>query len=136
MNVANALVCAALRSPLHRLASSKFVLVRYQGRRSGRTITTPTMYEAHDADVVILVGRPGRKTWWRNFADEHPVEILLRGRWLPMRAVVVSGATDPDAARPLLEAYLRRFPSAARALPGSTDAERLAAATLVWCRPR
>jgi F420H(2)-dependent quinone reductase len=136
VNIGNTLVTAVLRSPLHRLASSRLVLVRYQGRRSGRTITTPTMYAAHDADVAILVGRPDRKTWWRNFAEEHPVDVLVAGRWLPMRAVVVRGTTDPDAARPLLEAYLGRFPSARRVLPGSTDGERLAGATLVWCRPR
>jgi F420H(2)-dependent quinone reductase len=135
MTIANSIVGAVLRSPLHRVLSGSTDLVRYTGRLSGREITTPTQYARRGDDVVILVGRPRRKVWWRNFREDRPIELLLRRRWEPMTARAVLGADEPDVAAPLLESYLERFPRAARALGGGTDEERIRAAVLVWCRP-
>lgn len=57
MKVGSVFVSGVLRSPAHRLLSGSIVLIRYTGRRSGRTITTPTQYVRSGDDVVILVGR-------------------------------------------------------------------------------
>jgi hypothetical protein len=122
--------------PIPRPALGCVDLVRYDGRRSGRTITTPTQYARLREDVVILVGHPERKTWWRNFESERDLDVMVRRKWLPMRGQVVRGADERDRAAPLLDAYLARFPRAARALGNGTREEQLSAATFVWCRPR
>lgn len=132
MAVANRWVAGVLRSPLHGLLSGKVDLIRYEGRRSGRTIETPTQYALVGDDVVILVGRPEAKTWWRNFAEGRDLDVLVAGEWQHLRGQVLRGAEDPDAVRPLLDAYLERFPGARRSL-GDDPA---ATAVLVRCRPR
>jgi hypothetical protein len=134
--IGNTFVKAVLQSPLHGLLSGSTDLIRYSGRRSGRTITTPTQYATHGEDVVILVGRPETKRWWRNFTDEHDLDVLVRGSWRAMRGRAVVGADEPEVLRPLLDTYLARFPRAARALPGSDGAEQVAHTVVVWCRPR
>jgi hypothetical protein len=125
-----------LRSPLHALLSRSVALVRYSGTRSGRVVSTPVQYERRGNDILVLAGRPETKTWWRNFRTDRDLDVLLRGRWLPMRARAVVGADDPDATAPLLAAYLERFPRAARALGDGTPAQQAARAVVVWCRPR
>jgi hypothetical protein len=132
----NRVVGGILQSPVHPLLSGGIDLVRYEGHRSGRTITTPTQYARMGEDVVILVGHPERKTWWRNFEAEREVDLLVRGAWLRLRARVVRGSDEPGVARPLLDAYLHRFPRAARALGDGSDADRLERAVIVWGRAR
>jgi hypothetical protein len=121
MKTANAFVSGALRSPLHRVLSSALILIRYRGRRTGREFTSPTQYVEHGNIVIILVVRPDTKTWWRNFHEVHPIDILLRGSWRPMTARAVIGADQPQAVAPLLDAYLERFPKAAKALGADRD---------------
>jgi hypothetical protein len=145
MSFGNTFVSGLLRSPLHRLLSGSTDLVRYTGRRSGREIVTPTQYARSGDDVVILVGRPDTKTWWRNFRTEGDLEVLLQGRWVPMTATAVVGADDPATVAPLLDAYLARFPRAAHTLIGRTGGTGdtggtvdalVSQAVVVWCRPR
>lgn len=136
MGVGNAVVSAVLRSPLHRLLSGSTDLITYTGRRSGRSFTTPTQYAQRGADVVILVGRPEAKTWWRNFKSERDLNVLVRGRWLPMTGRAVAGADEPETIAPLLDAYLDRFPRAARALGDEANGLRAQRAVILWCRPR
>lgn len=132
--VSNRIVAGVLQSPFHRLLSGSICLVRYRGRRSGREITTPTQYARFEDEVIILVGRAEEKTWWRNFRDERDLELLLRRRWQPMTGLAVVGADRPEAAAPLLDAYLDRFPKAARSL-GDARADRVGGSVLVRCRP-
>ena len=136
MGLANGFVGALLRSPLHRLLSASTDLIRYEGRRSGRQITTPTQYAQRGQDVVILVGRPETKTWWRNFSADREVDVLLRARWTPMTARAVVGADEPATMAPLLGAYAVRFPRAAASLGPGTSEDRARRAVIVWCRPR
>jgi hypothetical protein len=130
------MVAWLLRSPLHGLLSGAVDLIRYEGRHSGRTITTPTQYARLGDEVVIMVGHPERKTWWRNFETGRDLEVLVRRTWLPLRGRVVRGAEEPAVAARLLDAYLARFPRAARALGDGTRDQQLGAAVFVWCRPR
>lgn len=135
MGVANSLVSGVLRSPLHRLLSGSTDLVRYTGRRSGREIITPTQYVRRDGDVIILVGHPEKKTWWRNFRTDGDIDVLLRRRWVPMTARAVIGAHDPETIEPLLDDYLKRFPRAVRAIGDGGSGSRIDLAVIVWCRP-
>jgi hypothetical protein len=134
--VANGVVGAILRSPLHGLLSGSTDLVRYTGRRSGTTYETPTQYARSGDDLVIMVGRPDTKTWWRNFLSGHDLDVLVAGEWLPMVGTAVVGADGPDSVHPLLEIYLARFPKAARLFGDAVGSERDRQAVIVHCRPR
>ncbi len=138
MGFTNAIVAGVLRSPAHGLLSGSTALVRYTGRRSGRQVTTPVQYAAigEGGDLVILVGRPETKTWWRNFTHDRALEVLVRREWQPMVGRAVIGADDPGAMTELLEVYLRRFPKASKALPGGTLEDRVGRAVAVRCRLR
>lgn len=133
--VANSLVGGVLRSPLHRLLSGSTLLVRYRGKRSGREIRTPAQYVEDGDDVIILVGKPDTKVWWRNFRRGHPIELLVRGSWRPMTAQAVVGADQPEMVEPLLAAYLARFPRAAAVLDADPETRRRRA-VVVRCTPR
>ena len=136
MGIGNRVVAGLLQSPLHRILSGSTDLIRYTGRRSGRSYITPTQYTLSGHDVIIFVGRPDTKTWWRNFRTDGDIDVLLQRRWVPMTARAVIGADDPETITPLLDAYLKRFPKAARALGAETNDSRVQQAVIVWCRPR
>ncbi len=136
MSLGNAIVSKVLRSPMHRLLSRSTDLIRYSGRHSNRVFTTPTQYARDGDNVIVLVGRPATKTWWRNFETARDVEMLIAGRWIPMTAHAVVGANDTETITPLLDKYLRRFPKAARTLEGEDEEARAKHAVVVWCKPR
>ena len=129
MSVGNVVVSGVLRSPLHRMLSGSTGLVRYTGRRSGRQFITPAQYVEHGADVLILVGHAETKTWWRNFRSDRDLEVLVRRTWRTMTARAVVGTDEPGTIAPLLDAYLQRFPKAARLLGDPFT-------VVVWCHPR
>ena len=134
MRIGNAFVAALLRSPLHWVLSGAMDVVRYRGRRSGREHSIPTQYVELGDDVLILVGRPETKQWWRNFREDREVDVLVRGTWRPMIGRAVVGAEEPAALAALLDVYLARFPKAARTL--GDEESRVDHAVMVRCRPR
>jgi hypothetical protein len=82
-----------LRSPAHRLASGRFALITYTGRRSGREYTIPVLYRDKGDEVTIAVGWPDRKVWWRNLTGEGgPVRLVVRGEELRGHAVATREA--------------------------------------------
>jgi len=136
VKVGSVFMSGVLRSPAHRLLSGSIVLIRYTGRRSGRTITTPTQYVRSGDDVVILVGRPESKTWWRNFLSDRDIDVLVQGQWLEMTARVGRGADQPDEVLPLLDGYLKRFPRAKASMGNGTLEDVVKRAVMVRCRLR
>jgi hypothetical protein len=121
---------------MHRMLSGWTDLIRYTGQRSGREIVTPTQYARLGDHVIILVGRPDTKTWWRNFTTDCNIDVLVKRTWLPMTARAVIGADEPDTVTPLLNAYRARFPRTGRALGEDTGGSLAHGAVVVWCRPR
>jgi hypothetical protein len=75
----NAPVAAVANSPLlGRLVNRNIALLTYSGRRSGRTFSIPVAYRLAGEEVVIGVGMPEAKTWWRNFlGDGGPLTLQL-----------------------------------------------------------
>ena len=61
------LINAPVVGPLVRRST---VVVRYTGRRSGKTFQTPLSYQRRGDGVVIRVMAPDSKTWWRNFVGD------------------------------------------------------------------
>jgi hypothetical protein len=53
------------------------VVIRYVGRRSGKTFETPVGYRRSAGSLVIGVMAPDAKNWWRNFLGEGaPITLL------------------------------------------------------------
>lgn len=100
----NGIVAAVLRSPAHRLLSGHITLVEYIGPRSGRPRRLPVAYVRRDDQVLAVVGRPERKTWWRA-VNGRPVDLVLAGNRLTGVARV--SATGDARHDELLSAYVR-----------------------------
>jgi hypothetical protein len=93
----NPVLRTILRSPAHRLASGRFALITYTGRRSGREYTIPVFYRDKGDEVTIAVGWPDRKVWWRNLTGKGaPVRLVIRGDELRGHAVATRDG-DRDA---------------------------------------
>lgn len=75
----NPVVAAMLRSRAHWLLSRGLTLITVTGRRSGRRYTIPVGYLETSEGVIVLVNDAPSKTWWRNYLDGGPIEVLLRG---------------------------------------------------------
>ncbi len=135
MASANTVVETVLKSPLHRLMSGKLVLIRYQGTRSSAEYVLPVQYADTHNGLVVAVGKPDTKTWWRNFTTMGQVQVLLSGTWVPMTAHALVGSEDPDAVTPLLRSYATRFPKVVKSLDGDTLEERVEHTIVVWLRP-
>jgi hypothetical protein len=56
-------------------------ILTYTGRRSGRTFSIPVAFRRSGDDLVIGVGMPDAKTWWRNFLGAGgPLTLRLDGK--------------------------------------------------------
>ncbi len=71
----NIMMSAALRSPLHFIASKQVLLISVKGRKSGRTITTPVSYSREDNRVTIF----SRGSWVKNLTGGAPVSLCIQG---------------------------------------------------------
>lgn len=90
-HVVNPLVRLLLRSPLHALLSRRLVLLRITGRRSGRMFELPVGYVLDDSGILVTVGGPEHKQWWRNIDGPTAITVVLRGRTRAGVAELVDG---------------------------------------------
>jgi deazaflavin-dependent oxidoreductase (nitroreductase family) len=89
-----------LRSPFARFVNSGMLLILYRGRRSGRRLSTPVEYVRDGDRLLVLVGRPAEKQWWRNVQADPSVTLVLGGSRVEARAQVeVGAAAAADLAR-------------------------------------
>jgi len=72
----NRLMRAWLRSGWHRPISSTMMVLTFEGVRSGRTYSFPGGYAEDPEGLVTFT----RFSWWKNFREERPVSLRLRGR--------------------------------------------------------
>jgi hypothetical protein len=126
----NPFVLWILKSPLHSMISKGVMLVSIIGRKSGRTISTPTNY-VRDGNTLWVVSWRER-TWWRNLRRGAKVRVLLAGRGVEGRGQVIEG--QGAVAQSLFD-YYRKVPQVAKyvqigldaaGLPASADCERAA----------
>jgi hypothetical protein len=93
----NAVAAKLIDVPLlGNVVRRNLVVISYVGRRSGKTFTTPVNYRRVGDEVVIRVGLPGAKTWWRNFLGERRPDYAAAQRHRPNRA----RRRDPRRSRP------------------------------------
>ena len=72
---------------MRRLLDSRFagpmaeqvLLLRYRGRKSGRTVTTPVGY-VRDGERIVMVTSPSYR-WWPNFVGGAQAELRLPEGW-------------------------------------------------------
>lgn len=89
LRIANPMVKALLRSPLHRVLDRQVVLLTVTGRRSGREYTVPVgRHQEGDTLVVLAEG-----TWRLNLRGGASVRVLADGR---ERTVHAELEEDPD----------------------------------------
>jgi hypothetical protein len=55
---------------LGQLVRRGMVVIRYTGRRSGKSFELPVGYRRTGDQLVIGVSMPDKKSWWRNFLGE------------------------------------------------------------------
>jgi hypothetical protein len=74
----NALAVTLINAPVvGGVVRRGLVIIRYVGRRSGRTFEIPVGYRRSGGNVMIGVGSPDAKSWWRNFLGEGgPITLL------------------------------------------------------------
>ena len=126
----NPMMVWLLKSPLHGMVSKGVMLVSVTGRKSGRTISTPTNY-LRDENTLWVISWRDRK-WWRNLRGGAQVRILLAGKSVEGRGQVIE--EEKSVAQSLFE-YYKKVPQMAKyvqigsdkaGLPVSTDCERAA----------
>lgn len=86
--VLNPIVKMLLNSPLHFIMSGNIVLLKFTGRKSGRALSTPVSYRIVDGSVHCFTDYVNQ--WWRNLQDVESVELLLKGKNLIGKPIVVS----------------------------------------------
>jgi hypothetical protein len=71
-----------------KLVNGNIAMVSYTGRRSGRSFSIPVSYRRSGDDVLIGVGMPDAKSWWRNFlGDGEPLTLRIDGTDHPGHAI-------------------------------------------------
>lgn len=126
----NPMMIWLLKSPLHGMISKGVMLVTVTGRKSGKSISTPTNY-VRDGDTLWVISWRER-TWWRNLRGGANVRVLLSGRTVEGRGLVIE---EEKAVAQSLSDYYRKVPQVAKyvqigldaaGLPVSADCERAA----------
>ncbi len=78
-DVANRVLIPLLNSRAGERLGRRLAVVEYVGHRTGQRHQLVTQYSRDGTTVCISVGLAGRKTWWRNFEETHPMRLRLSG---------------------------------------------------------
>ena len=83
------------------------MVLTFEGARSGRTYSFPVGYAEGPEGLITFT----RFSWWKNFREERPVWLRLRGHEAGGTAVAVR---DPELVAERFAYYLRRNPREGR----------------------
>lgn len=92
LRILNPIVRLLLTSPLHWPLSRWFVLLSWQGAKTGRVHSTPVSYVRDDAGIFVTTG----DRWPRHVTGNPTFRVRLRGQWKSATADLVS---DPEESR-------------------------------------
>jgi len=106
----NAAVGLVLRSPFHRLLSSRILLLTVVGRKSGRTFDVPVGYVRRGDGFLLFTGVEW-SAWWKNLRGGAPVTVRVGGR--PLTATA-RAETCSEAGAGGLQKFLAKYPRTAR----------------------
>jgi deazaflavin-dependent oxidoreductase (nitroreductase family) len=74
---------------------AKTLLLTTTGRKTGRSTTTPLIYEQAGDDYVVVASKGGAPThpgWYRNLAKNPKVEVQVKGDVFEAQATTATGA--------------------------------------------
>lgn len=91
----NAITAWVVRSPLHPLLLGSVLVIRCEGRRTGRTYLVPVTCRPSGGGALHAL-TSARGHWWRNIASGAPATVYYRGREHEARIDVVRGVDDPS----------------------------------------
>jgi deazaflavin-dependent oxidoreductase (nitroreductase family) len=126
----NPIMIWLLKSPLHGMISKSVMLVTVTGRKSGKSISTPTNYLRDGNSLWVISWR--ERMWWRNLRGGAKVRVLLTGRSVEGHGQVIE--EEKEVAQSLA-GYYRKAPQYAKYVkigmdaagqPVSADCERAA----------
>ncbi len=96
----NPLMKPLMNTPLHWLFGSRLGLIRFKGRKSGKSFVTPVGYNLFGDCIIIVLSETHNRQWWRNYREPWPMDIKYKGRWRSGAAVWI----EPGSAE-----YVDRF---------------------------
>ena len=108
----NPLVKLLMNSPLNWLLSSRLMLIRFEGRKSGKEFVTPVGYYRLGEFLVILLTETCNRQWWRNYRQPWPMDVKYKGRWRSGEAVWVEPGSEEYVDR--MDQIFRRDPFIAK----------------------
>lgn len=120
-HLANPVLEPLLRSMAGRRIGRHLAVVRYRGRRTGRSRELVVQYARDGRQVWVVPGHPDRKAWWRNFLEPSAVDLRLAGHDHHGRAVALAGPEHAGEVQRGLTVYRRELPRAGKALGLSPD---------------
>jgi hypothetical protein len=106
-----------LRSPFHRVVSNSIMLITFNGRKSGKSYTTPISYTRQGEEIIAFTHSP----WWKNLRGGAPVQLRLKGK--NVQGIAETVADDPTTILPYLRTHLRNVPRDARFYAVKLDAK-------------
>jgi hypothetical protein len=93
-----------LNTPLHVLVSGRLMLIRFNGRVTGRSYTTAVSYVREEDSLLV----PGGGRWWKNIETTRQARVRLRGSWKVVTSEVI---TEPTALSELVRRMLAANPA-------------------------
>ena len=90
----NAATAWVVRSPMHPLLRGSVLVVRCEGRRTGRTYLVPVTCRPSSSGALHAMTSI-RALWWRNVESGAPATVYYRGRQRDARIDVVRGVDEP-----------------------------------------
>lgn len=90
----NAMPTLLLRSPLHTVMSSRYLLLTFTGRKSGQQYTTPVAYVRDGDRLLISTDSP----WGSNVTGGRTVTVRLRDRTYDGAGHRLTNPTESEAA--------------------------------------
>ncbi len=120
---ANAVVRPILLSPLHPILSSRLMLLRYEGGKTGKQYSFAIGYFPwDDGDVIVS----STANWPRTIGSARDVQVLIKGQWFAAHPMAIKEA---DQKADVLQEFAKRNgPRAAKGLmlglPGDRQPDR------------
>ena len=81
-------------SPFHWLLSSRLVLLKFKGRKTGAEFVTPVGYTSFGDTIIITLTETHNRQWWRNYREVWPMELKHKGKWRSGSAILIEPGSD------------------------------------------
>ena len=107
--ISNYFMKTIVNSPLHPMLGKNFAVITIQGRKTGKSYSTP-INVAPDGDIFTTVSLRSR-TWWRNLRGGHAASLRVAGKQYAVRGEVLE---DHSAVVDGLAQYFKQNPGYAK----------------------